>query len=60
MKPKPYRKTKEVKGSDIAKFKVNEAGGKVEGVIIGPESSIGTVATHPQVDQGNDKALRVP
>jgi hypothetical protein len=59
MKPKMYRKTKESKGSDMAKFKANEAGGPVEGVIIGPESSMGTVATYPQVDQGNDKGIQV-
>jgi len=47
------------KGSDIAKFKANEAGGPVEGVIIGPESSVGTVATTPQVDQGNEKGIQV-
>ena len=59
MKPKMYRKTKPTKGSDIAKFKPTEAGGKVEGIIIGPESSVGTVATRPEVDQGNDLGLRV-
>ena len=59
MKPKVYRKTKVSKGSDIAKFKANEAGGPVEGVIIGPESSVGTVATTPQVDQGNEKGIQV-
>jgi len=59
MKPKMYRKTKESKGSDMAKFKPNEGGGRVEGVIIGPESSVGTVTTRPEVDQGNDKGIRV-
>lgn len=60
MKPKMYRKTKESKGSDMSKFKATEAGGRVEGIIIGPESSVGTVATRPEVDQGNDKGIRVP
>ena len=59
MKPKMYRKTKVSRGSDIAKFKATDAGGPVEGVIIGPTSSVGTVATNPQVDQGNDKDIKV-
>jgi hypothetical protein len=59
MKPKMYRKTKASRGSDIAKFKATEAGGPVEGVIIGPESSVGTVATTPQADQGNEKGIKV-
>lgn len=58
MKPKMYRKTKASRGSDIAKFKATEAGGPVAGVIIGPESSVGTVATHPNVDQGNEKDIK--
>ena len=58
MKPKPYRKTKASRGSDIAKFKATEAGGSVAGVIIGPETSVGTVATHPSVDQGNEKGIQ--
>jgi len=59
-KPKMYRKTKPTTGSDMIKFDANEAGGPVEGVIIGPETSVGTVATHPTVDQGNDKGITVP
>jgi len=43
----------------LAKFKPNEGGGAVKGVIIGPESSVGTIATRPEVDQGNDKGIRV-
>ena len=58
-KPKMYRKKKESKGSDMASFKATDAGGPVEGVIIGPESSVGTVATVAQVDQGNEKGIRV-
>ena len=54
-----YRKTKASRDSDIAKFKATEAGGMVEGVIIGPTSSVGTVATTPQVDQGNEKGIKV-
>ncbi len=54
-----YRKTKPSKGSDIAKFKPTDAGGPVEGVIIGPESSVGTVATHPSTDQGNEKEIQI-
>jgi hypothetical protein len=50
----------ESNGSDMSKFKATEAGGPVEGVIIGPESSVGTVATSPSVDQGNEKGLQVP
>ena len=60
MKPKMYRKTKASNGSDLSKFKPTEAGGPVEGVIIGPESSVGTVATSPSADQGNEKGLVVP
>ena len=59
MKPKMYRHTKESKGSDIAKFKPTESGGGVQGVIIGPESSVGTVATSPSADQGNEKGIQV-
>lgn len=58
-KPKAYRKTKVSKGCDMANFKPNAGGGPVKGVIIGPESSVGTVATHPSVDQGNDKGIKV-
>ena len=60
MKPKPYRKTKPTKGSDLANFHPTEAGGGVEGVIVGPESSMGTVVDHPSADQGNDKGLTIP
>ncbi len=52
-KPKVYRKTKPTKGSDMCKFKDNAAGGPVQGVIIGPETSVGTVATHPTVATGS-------
>jgi hypothetical protein len=52
-KPKPYRKTKESKGSDMVKFKDNTGGGPVQGVIVGPETSVGTVATHPSVATGS-------
>jgi hypothetical protein len=56
MKPKVYRKTKSTKGSDIRLNKSNSAGGKVNGVIKGPISSIGDEATFPSVEQGNDKS----
>ena len=59
MKPKMYRKTKASRGSELAKFKATEAGGPVTGVIVGPTSSVGTVATTPQVDQGNEKGIKV-
>lgn len=59
MKPKAYRKTKAVQGSDLASFKPTEAGGGVAGIIIGPESSVGTVATTPSADQGNAKGIQV-
>ncbi len=52
-KPKVYRKTKESKGSDMAKFKDNAGGGPIQGVIIGPETSVGTVATSPSVATGS-------
>ena len=60
MKPKMYRRSKESKGSDLAKFKATEAGGSVEGIIVGPESSVGSNGencAHPQCDQGNDKKI---
>ena len=60
MKPKMYRKTKESRGSNLTNWKTDDGGGPVEGVIIGPESSVGTVATNPSSDQGNDKGLVVP
>jgi len=59
MKPKMYRKTKSTKGSDISKFKATDAGGSVAGVIIGPETSVGTVATYATVNQGNEKGIEV-
>ena len=59
MKPKVYRKTKAVQGSDIANFKPTEAGGPVAGIIIGPESSVGPLTTNPSVDQGNEKGIQV-
>lgn len=59
MKPKMYRKTKGSSGSDIGKFKPNMPGG-VEGVIIGPESSVGTVASTPSADQGDEKGILKP
>ena len=57
MKPKMYRKTKESSPSKMSDYKINEGGGPVEGVIIGPESSVGTVATHPNVEQGKEKGI---
>ena len=58
MLPKVYRKTKPSGGKKNFPFDATEAGGKVEGVIIGPESSVGTVATRPNVDQGDDKGIK--
>ncbi len=61
MKPKVYRKTKESKGSSIADYKANSAGGPVEGIIIGPESSVGDngpFCAHPNADQGNEKDIK--
>jgi len=42
----------------MADYKINEGGGPVEGVIIGPESSVGTVATTPSVNQGMYKDIQ--
>ena len=57
MKPKPYRKTKSTKGSNLAEQnKTNSGGGTVAGVIKGPISSIGTDATPAHTEQGNDKS----
>jgi len=58
MKPKVYRKTKPTNGSKMSDYKINEGGGAVEGIIIGPESSIGTVATQPSVEQGKEKGIQ--
>jgi hypothetical protein len=60
MKPKMYRKKKKSKGSDIADWNPNgdNGGGKVKGVIIGPESSVGTTDDHPSVDQGMDDGIK--
>ncbi len=50
-----YRKTKQSgTGKKNIPFNANHGGVKVEGVIIGPESSVGTVATRPNVDQGDN------
>lgn len=59
MKPKMYRKTKATKGSDISEWnpKNDTGGGRVKGVIIGPESSVGTIATRPAANQGMNKEL---
>ena len=57
MKPKVYRKTKPSNASKMADYKINEGGGAVEGVVTGPETSVGTVATHPNVDQGKEKGI---
>ena len=59
MKPKMYRKTKSTKGSNMGDWnpKKDNGGGTVQGVIIGPETSVGTTADHPSVDQGMKKGL---
>ena len=59
MKPKVYRKTKAVQGSDIANFKPTEAGGPVAGIIIGPESSVRPLTTNASADQGNAKGILI-
>jgi len=60
MKPKMYRKKKASKGSNIADWnpKKNNGGGNVQGVIIGPMTSVGTTDDHPSVDQGMDKGIK--
>ena len=58
MKPKMYRKTKASKPDPKMTAwnpKNDSGGGKVQGVILGPESSIGTNATKASADQGNSK-----
>jgi hypothetical protein len=59
MLPKMYRKKKKSKGSNMGDWntKNDSGGGNVKGVIIGPESSVGTTADHPSVDQGMEKGL---
>ena len=63
MKPKVYRKTKANKGSDLAKYKNNNAGGKVKGIIVGPETSTGTTSgaycESPHTEQGDKKLERI-
>ena len=48
-KPKMYRKTKKSKGSNIADWNPsnNTGGGRVDGTIIGPMSSVGTTMMTP-------------
>lgn len=60
MKPKPYRKTKPTKGSNMTAWnpKRDTGGGRVEGTIIGPMTSVGTTVDHPSPDQGMDKGLK--
>ena len=58
MMPKPYRKKKASKADPKMTSwnpKNDSGGGKVQGVIDGPESSIGSNPTKPSVDQGNSK-----
>ena len=57
--PKVYRKTKKNKGGNMGDWnpKGDTGGGNVEGVIIGPKSSVGDVATNPDTDNGMDKGL---
>ena len=57
MKPKPYRKTKASKGSNMGHWnpKKDNGGGTVKGVIKGPMSSIGTCPTNPSVEQAMEK-----
>ena len=60
MKPKVYRKTKPSNGSKMADYKINEGGGTVEGIIKGPESSIGSNGencAHPMCEQGKEKGM---
>jgi hypothetical protein len=44
-------------------FKANAGGGKIGGIINGPETSIGEngkYCSHPHSDEGNEKGLVVP
>jgi len=61
-KPKMYRKTKKSKGSNIADWNPsnNTGGGRVDGTIIGPMSSVGTTDDHPAPDQGMAKEIKNP
>jgi hypothetical protein len=62
MKPKMYRKTKAIKGSNLADWnpKNDTGGGRVSGTIIGPKSSVGDTDDHPWPDQGMAKELKKP
>ena len=55
MKPKMYRKTKKTSMPKNKPWTKNKGGGAVKGVIVGPETSVGTNPTHPNVEQGNDE-----
>ena len=59
MKPKMYRKTKTVKGSNMTAWnpKNDTGGGNVAGTIIGPMSSVGTTDDHPSPDQGMSEGI---
>jgi hypothetical protein len=61
-KPKPYRKTKASKGSNISDWNPENdtGGGRVKGTIIGPLSSVGTTDDHPAPNQGMAKELETP
>ena len=61
MKPKMYRKTKSTKGNPKMGAwnpKNDTGGGKVQGTIIGPLSSVGTTDDHPAPDQGMAKGIK--
>ena len=56
MKPKMYRKTKKTSRPNKLPWDKNKGGGTVKGVIVGPESSVGSSEiAPPSVEQGNDK-----
>ena len=60
MKPKMYRKTKSTKGDPSMTAwnpKKDNGGGRVQGTIIGPLSSVGTTDDHPAPNQGMAKDL---
>ena len=54
-KPSIYRKTKKTSMPKNKPWAKNKGGGTVQGVIVGPKTSIGDNPTHPRVEQGNDK-----
>jgi len=53
-KPKPYRKTKSTKGSDLSVWTRNKGGGPEKWRINKENQGGGPSDAHPNLEQGND------